>query len=478
MRADAVGPYSFGLRCPHCKEPVFARPGSVREPHFAHRNGNANKDCEEYYPGEDVWQSSWRAQLRRTPAKERFGAPALLWRSGETLAASLYLRLLSHPLGFDSVVRITSFATSQYRGSDLTKAAFVRLRLQTPPGNVHTSPVDEVIEQALAETLAQFRLTGNFFRATGEGGTLVPPDQPLELGQNYWLLTQSQLVQPVSDFVRIKEYRADKAWHAYLLELVFDPEDEVRAMSNIARYFSRDVIRRCPSVSLIWPLPDRIDIDGVKVFDSSMRELLVRSTSGPPRARLQDGPDLVGEHRENDLYSIKFVTNSSEAIVGLPNGRWERVRFEACKLRHPGSIWLSNQEERVALFEPRAEQVVASGLPLQIEVPDHRLWRHLLVDEQIVKPIPDGLVHEIQGPLSEIEAGAFGSAKASKGTHTSIGAGLIKAQKFVRTIKGDRAAIALRTISNHAMLLRWAKEHHATALLPKLMYEMAKGEKN
>lgn len=476
VRADAVGPYSFGLRCPHCKEPVYARSGSVREAHFAHRNGNANKDCEEYYPGGDVWQSSGKGQLPRLPAKERFGAPALLWRSGEALAASLYLRLLSHPLGFESMVRVSSFATGQYAGSDLTKPVFVRLRLQTPPGKVHTSPVNELIEQALVETLAQFRLTGNFFKATGEGGTLVPPDQPLELGQSYWLLTQSQLVQPVPDFVRIKEHRADRTWQMYLIELVFEPEDEGLALSSIARYLSRDVIRRCPSVSLIWPRPDRLDIDGVRVFDNSVKELLVRSTSGPPRVRLQNAPDLVGEHLEKDLYSIKFATKAPEALVGLLNGRWERVRFEACKLRWPGSVWLSNQEERVALFEPRAEHVVASSMPFQIEVPDHRLWRRLLVDEQTIKPIPDGFVYETKGPFSEIKAGAFGSTKTSKGIDTPIAATLIKLESFVRAFKGNRAAIALRTISNHAALLRWAKEHRATMLLPKLMFELAKGE--
>jgi hypothetical protein len=303
----------------------------------------------------------------------------------------------------------------------------------------------------------------------------VQPDHPLELGQTYWLLTQSQLVQPASDYVRIKEYRADRAWHAYLIELVFDAENEGLALSSIARYLSRDVIRRCPSVSLIWPPPDRLDIDGVKVFDSSMKELLVRSRSGLPRARLRNAPDLVGEHLEEDLYSIKFATKSPEALVGLLNGRWERVRFETSKLRRPGSVWLSNQEERVALFEPRAEQVIASGMPFQIEVPDHRLWRRLLVDEQPIKPIPDGLVHEVQAPLSEIEAGAFGNTKTSKDTDTSITEALIKAESFVRTIKGDRAAMALRMVSNRAMLLRWAQDHQATTLLPKLMFELAKG---
>jgi hypothetical protein len=477
VRANAVGPYSFGLRCPHCKEPVFARPGSLREAHFAHRSGNANKACELYYPGNGTdWQPSERTQAPHPSAKERLGAPALLWKSEEALAASLYLRLPTHPQGFASTVRVTSFATSQYRGSDLTKPAFVRLRLQTPPGQVHTSPVDESLEQALMETLDQFRLTGNYFRATGEGGVLVPPDQPLELGQAYWLLTQFQLGNPVSEFVSIEEHRADRAWHAYRIALACDPQDVELALSELAQYLSRDVIRLRPSIKLLWPLPDSRDPDGVRVFNSGVRELLVRSPSGPPHVRLQRTNGSVGDRLENDLYSIKIAPNEPEALVGLPNGRWERVRFEACELRLPGSVWLSNQTERVALFEPHAEKVIASGMPLQIDVPVHRVWRLLSVDEQPIRPIPDGLSYEIQGALSGIEAGVFGSARLPKDaeTHTPT-AWWMMSERLVRAMKGDRAATGLRLVSDQAMLLRWAREHQATALLPKLMFEISKG---
>ena len=480
VRADAVGPYSFGLRCPCCKEPVFARLGSVREAHFAHRSGNANRDCELYYPGSggDWHQGEVVAVPPRTFARERLGAPALLWRCEEGLAASLYLRLPTHPEGFGSRVRITSFTTSQHRGGDLTAPVFVRLRLQIPPGQVHTSPMDESLEKALIETLAQFRLTGNYFKATGEGGVLVPLDQPLELRETYWLLTQSQLDKSAPGFVRIEEHRTDRAWHAYRIVLACDPEFAEDSSAEIARYLGRDVINPRPTARIIWPLPIRRDADGIKVFSNNVKELLIRSPFGPPHARLRSAADVTGSQVDRDLYSLNVLTTEREALVGLPNGRWERIRFDACELNLPESVWLSNQRGRAALFDPGVENLIARGLPLRVEVPAHRMWRNISINGSPIRPIPDGLFCEIQGPLSEIDAGTFGSVRLAKGekARTSSNAWWAAAsESLVKTIGGERAVAKLRLVSSQAMLLRWAQEYRAIKLLPRLMFEFSRG---
>jgi hypothetical protein len=207
-----------------------------------------------------------------------------------------------------------------------------------------------------------------------------------------------------------------------------------------------------------------------------VRELLVLSPAGPPHIRLQGADEFIGDRLEKDLYSIKVAPNEPEALVGLTNGRWERVRFEACELKRPGSVWLSNLGERVALFEPRAAKVIASGMPLRIEVPVHRVWRRLSIDEQSIRPMPDGLSCDIEGALLRIEAGAFGSASYPSESETRTpSAWWTMSEKLVRAIKGDRATVGLRLVSDQAMLLRWAQEHQATALLPKLMFEISKG---
>lgn len=477
VRADAVGPYAFGLCCPVCKEPVFARPGSIREAHFAHHSGNSNKACDLYYPGGGDGSYQYPDSARtRTVAKERLGAPALLWRSGEALAASLYLRLPTHPDGFPVTVQVTSFASSRYDGNQLRKAQFVRLRLKAPPAQVDTSPRDESIEQALAETLTQFQLNGNFFRATGEGGVLIAPDQPLELGQAYWLVTQSTLRKPVCEYVRVEEHRSDRAWHAYRFELACSPADTEFALVEVARYLGREIVEPRPKVTIVWPPPMRRDPDGVRVFQRDTSHLLVRSPLGSPHLRSVDQADVVPEGMDGDLFQIPVPTGTHEALLGLAKGRWERLRFEDCELHKPNCVWVGCADTRLALFEPSAGDLLASVSSLQLDVPVHRLWRNILVDVKPIRPMPDGLSCFLEGVVSEIDAGAFGAARRQKSavvptpSHWSS-----KSQHLVRVMKGDRAADALRSVNSKAKLLRWAHDHEAAPLLPKLLCEVSKG---
>lgn len=478
VRADAVGPYAFGLRCPVCKEPVFSRPGSIRQAHFAHRSGNSNKACELYYPGggEGSYQYSDPARVTRTISKERLGEPALLWKSGEALVTSLYLRLPTHPDGFPVAVAVTSFGSSRYAGNQLKKPQFVRLRLQTPPAQVETSPRDESIEQALAETLAQFQLTGNFFRTTGEGGVLIAPDQPLELGQSYWLVTQSTLRKPVCEYVRLEEHRSDRAWHAYRLELACSRGDTEFALVEVARYLRREIIEQRPKATIVWPFPVRRDPDGVRVFQNETSHLLVRSPLGLPHLRSVDHADVVPEGMDGDLFQIPVRTGTKEALLGLANGRWERLRFDDYELYKPNCVWVRSADARVALFEPSARDLLASGSSLHLDVPVHRLWRNILVDAKPIRPIPDGLSCFIEGVVSEIDAGAFGAVRCPKGVVVPTPSQWwSKSQHLVRVVKGGRAADALQSVNDKATLLRWARDHEAAPLLPKLLCEISKG---
>lgn len=477
VRADALGPYSFGLRCPNCKEPVFSRLGSVREAHFAHRSGNANKDCDDYYPGSGGnWQQVQASRAHVHPQKERLGAPALIWRSEEALAASLYLRLPTHPGGFLSTVRVVSFATSQYDGKALTRPVFVRLRLQSSTAEVETIPRDELLEQAIIETLDQFKLTSNFFRANGEGGVLVPRDYPLELGETYWLLTQTPLNVSNCKFIRVEERRADRAWHAYRLVLTYDRADIEAAIEEVSKCLSRIVIHPRPSIRLVWPLPERRDPDGVRVYGREVKEILIRSRAGQPQCRSHGFPDVMGEELEGDSYRIRIETDAGELVLGVPGGRWERIRFEACDLREPSAVTLSCESEEATLYEPKAVAIIAKELPIQIGVPVHRLWRNVLVNGSPIRPVPDGLTHVPWGLISKVSAGAFGSAIMPKSTIAKKARPWwTEIEQTVRSLKGNRAAEQLHGVEGKAQLLGWMLEHRAQILLPKLMLEICKG---
>lgn len=411
VRADAPGVYSwFELHCPVCKQRVFPRRGAVREAHFAHYGGNLSKACELYQPGEGEATGSSTVTQDATHAhkKTAFGAPALVWRSEKSFPSSLYLRLPSSRGGFDSSVKVISRATSQFRGADLARPMFAGLRLQVPPAELETVPTDPVLEALIKETLSHFQFAGNYFRATSEGGILLAPGDPLELGEDYWLVSQAPLREPVSDHLRIDERRSDRAWFAYRIAIPLVEEDAVEVMRELTSYLQRKVIRPSPKVNLVWPTPNRIDVDGVPVFDFSVSEILVRSSFGVPQCLLETAQLVSGEPISHSIFAFHFDRETNEALIGTSDGAGRRLRFASCDLSRPTGVVLHVGDESVQAFDPEAGELIAKASAVRVEVPSHRLWRNVRVNGVALRPLPDGNEYAICGQLHALSAGAFG----------------------------------------------------------------------
>lgn len=474
VRADAPGVYSWlELHCPVCKQRVFPRRGAVREAHFAHYGGNSSKACELYQPGEgEATSSSTVTQgTAHTHKKKAFGTPALLWRGEQSLPASLYLRLPSNPGGFDSSVKIISRATSQFRGADLSRPMFAGLRLQVPPAELETVPADSALEALIKDTLSHFKFAGNYFRATNEGGVLLAPGDPLELGEDYWLVSQTPLREPVPHHLRIYERRSDRAWFVYRIALPLVEGNAVEVMGELTSYLQRKVIRPSPKVNLVWPTPNRIDLDGVPVFDFSVSELLVRSSVGVPQCLLETAQLVSGEPISHDLFAFRFDGSASEALIGTTQGAGRRLRFASCDLSRPTGVVLHIGDESIQAFDPGAGQLIAKASEVRVEVPSHRLWRNVRVNGVALRPLPDGNEYAINGQLHALSAGAFGevlkfseadSAGHQAPWHSSIA-------RIVALVVGPLAAIRLRHVQSKGQLIRWASDHDAHALLPKLL---------
>jgi hypothetical protein len=474
VRADAPGVYSWlELNCPVCKQRVFPRRGPVREAHFAHYGGNSSKACELYQPGEgEATSSSTVTQgATHTHKKKAFGAPALLWRSEQSFPASLYLRLPSNPGGFDSSVKIISRATSQFRGADLARPMFAGLRLQVPPAELETVPADLALEALIKETLSHFKFTGNYFRATNEGGVLLASGDPLELGEDYWLVSQTPLRQPVPHHLRIDERRSDRAWFAYRIALSLVEEDVVEVMAELTSYLQRKVIRPTPKVDLVWPTPSRIDLDGVPVFDFSVSEILVRSSFAVPQCLLQTAQLVSAEPISNGFFTFRFDGGANEALIGTPQGPGRRLRFASCDLARPTGVVLHIGDESVQAFDPKAGELIAKASDVRVEVPSPRLWRNVRVNGVALRPLPDGNEYAINGQLHALSAGAFGEVfKFSEVDGVAPEAPWYSSiERIVALVVGPRAAIRLRHVQSKGQLIRWVSDHDAHALLPKLL---------
>ena len=479
VRADSPGiSYAFELRCPVCREQVFARSGRIREAHFAHYGGNFRKACEHYHPGEGVASGSQLALARPVNelSKPAFGAPAVLWKDEQSLPTSLYLRLPSAARGFASNVRVISRATSQFRGKDLSKPAFAGLRLQEPPGYCQTTPYDSALEAQINDVLSQFRRSGNYFRTTSEGGVLEPQEKPLELGESYWLVTQEPLLEPIPELLHVYERRSDRTWLAYRISLPRLSEDELDGLSDLSAYLQRPVVRSRNRVNLLWPTPNRIDPDGVPVFDTSVTQILVRSLAGTPQCLVQERLS-DGEKVADGIFSFRFDGKAEEALVGIRSGAGRRLRFEECAHLIPAGVYLHVDDQRISAFEPHVHELLTDSSSVCIEVPSHRLWRNVRVNGEPLRPLPDKAEYVVIGQLLSFSAGSFGEVlwprqvnDNSSGPHW-----FAAVQSHVTQMAGKRAASDLRELRNRGQLLRWACEHDAYALLPKLMSLMSAG---
>lgn len=485
VRADEPGvSYSFDLRCPVCRERVFPRSGQFREAHFAHYGGNSSKACEQYHPREGLATALHVSPSKpvRDYNKRAFGAPALLWKDDQTLPTSLYLRLPSTPGGFSSNLRVISRATSQFRGKDLAKPAFAGLRLQVPPGHCETTPHDPAMEVLVNEALAKFRLTGNYFKATTEGGVLEPPDAPLELGETYWLVTQVALREPISTLLQIDERRSDRSWLSYRIGLPLTIANEFNGLKNLSAYLEREVIQPRPRVNLVWPTPDRIDPDGTPVFDSSVALLFVRSVAGVPQCigqgqqgELQE--QLIdGEKVHEDLFVFRFNGKVEEAIIGVPSGHVRRLRFDTCVLMQPAGVYLHLDEHSLPIFDPRVSELLVEASTVRVQVPSQRLWRNVKVNGLALRPLPDGNEYTLNGHLLSLSAGSFGeiflprSEEGVADLHWCV-----SIEGYIAQFAGLRAADRLSQIHSKHQLLRWACQYDAQTLLPKLLSLMSSG---
>ncbi|MHC9085964.1 hypothetical protein ACYX7E_13165 [Luteimonas sp. RIT-PG2_3] len=348
---------------------------------------------------------------------------------------------------------------------------FAGLRLQVPPAEFETLPTEPLLDSLIKEALSQFKFTGNFFRATIEGGILLAPSEPLELGECYWLVSQIPLRDPILEHLHVEKRRSDRAWFAYRIRLPVLKEGSTDVMGELASYLQRRVIQRSEKVEFVWPTPNRIDPDGVPVFDISVSEILVRSSNGAPQCLLDTAQVVLGEPTPHGFFIFRFDGSAKEALIGTTQGSMRRLRFSSCDLSYPMGVLLQVGEESVQTFDSSASQLIARSLDVQVKVPSHRLWRNLRVNGAALRPLPDGNEYVVGGHLDALNAGSFGEVLKSV---EADGAGFdapwySSIEVTVSLIVGSLAVNQLRQVRSKEQLIRWAYHHDARALLPKLL---------
>lgn len=472
---DAIGSF---LRCPVCKLQVYHRSGPFRRPHFAHFSGNSSQACELYHPGagDDGGANATAAWARPRTIAPILGSPALIWRDGEPIPTSLALRLPRFLEGYASTLTINSaLGQRRLRGESLARTTFAQLSLREPPASIESMPRDAATEIRLGTLLQEFRLAGNFFRATVDGGVLEHRNVPIELGEEYFLVTQRRLELSIPRALEIVQERTDRSWMAYRLRLRDDAKTRHDDISELRSYLGREVVPSRPRVNVIWPPPSRFDPDGARVYRTTISQLIVRSNAEPPRYLSATSGDSEVAALGEGLYCIDLKCREGEAVVWLPGGSVQRLRFEDSNFAEPEGISFKSGTESIALCAPQAVELARSSGLIEIRVPAERLWRRVRIGRLPLRPIPHGHVHFISGPVLDIDAGAFGSfyvepAAIEKETSPPW---YLPLEKLIAGIAGPAASRRLGSVRTKGQLVRWAAENNAQPILPIMLFALS-----
>jgi hypothetical protein len=473
VRPGTPGAYGYSLRCPVCKASVYHRHGVYNRPHFAHYSGNFNRACELYNPGTGNLVGVGRTSgLFVAPSS--FDSPALIWSDSNSVPLSLQLRLPRVPPGYSSTLSIfSSLGRRVFAGEDLTRTLFAQIPLQEPPARVETSPRDPATELRIEAALRQFRLSGNYFRATASGGVLESPDSALELGEEYFFVSQRPLATPYPPaLILTRGLKQHRSWMVYYLRLRDDPDTRDEDIADLNAYLGRTIALPRHRIDVVWPPPHRFDADGAPVFSGAVGQLIARSNVTPPKVETGSSAPATITDLGRGLYLIAIEAPEGEAIVWTASGSVQRIRFESMKLTCPVGVMLSSLGGATDLMSPTAVDVAGSLGPIDAIVPSELLWRRAKFNGRKLRPLPSGTIHQFEGPLQDIDIGSFGSVSVPQCRRTGDAAAnpwYVKVERVVSASVGPIASANLKSIRSKHQAVRWAVESKAMHLLPLVL---------
>ena len=471
MLAGSHGAYGYSLRCPACKAGVYHRQGANRRPHFAHYSGNSNRACELYHPGSGCLGSTtaWPKPEVMAP---RTGRPALIWRDGFPFSTSLYLRLPKFTQGYASTLTVVSSGRRLFTGAELSRLTFERLPLRHPLATIETSPRDLPIEIQLEALLQEFTPSGSYFRASTSEGILEDRLSPLELGEEYFLITQRRFEKPFPASLSLLQERKELSWTAYRFHLRDEPNTRDEDISQLECFLERRVIAGKSKIDIIWPPPRRYYPDGVPAYSNQTSQFVARSNSGIPNCVTLETSDAQITPLCDGYFQVDFERPAGEAILWTEAGARYYFRFDDLRSDNPTGVQLRTPERTADLTSIEAATLVGYHGAIEVKVPTEQLWRNVLVNGVQIRPLPNGKVHSFDGPIQTIDAGAFGAASSLAVdfvVEANDASWCSRFERVVSTIAGPTAFEKLHSARTKHQVLRWATDHNAISLLPLML---------
>lgn len=418
--ASQSGIFSFGLFCPTCGEPVRKRVGTHRRPHFAHYSYSAKPECENYHPSRGTTAT-------RVPGGT--GGEEHAMASGPSLSSglflgpkkwggySLYLKLPQLPASTEDVGGIeihTGLGVRHYRTSELQRPRSVPVIPQLPIAKVMVTGDLGTTAMVIRAHVDRFLDSGNYFYGSESGGRLLVPEEPLEWGESYRLLTQ-WVLGPVLECDGLQVTLTEKLCDWYVYEITLPTLAQAESKSG-KEALSRDLGRmiRAPRahVYFVDPPPHHIEPDGTYVFPATVERITLRRT----------GSCRINIRQSAQVGTVAIVTDLADEwveITGIGTGDFTVLlddreellgRMGECDFFKPRGVGVSVNGRTWELFEPELRKITQSGLQedLLVECPSLRVAEHLSFAQPLW--VREGAYFTCHiKPCSFVDAGNFGA---------------------------------------------------------------------
>lgn len=263
--------------CACCEAPVIVRAGSERAAHFAHRQGRARDDCEQYFPT-SVTFTGRPARPIATEARDDQGLSYLCCvDSSDGLMLALWLPPAGAEDWSGSIRFESQDVTRSLRRVQLAQGITIPFPLKD--GQWSISVHDEVDERYLARIdvgRRSLELERNLFHATSKDGRAISRVDSVQLGDTIWWIRKTELEINSKDLPHV-EAVLDSHTHGWFVYLVTLPQvaspDE---LANISHWLQRRVRPRRPTVWINSPWPRAVLNDQTALFsvtDGALRWL-------------------------------------------------------------------------------------------------------------------------------------------------------------------------------------------------------------
>lgn len=407
------GLFAFGLVCPSCGEPVRRRAGIERRAHFAHFSHRAKPECENYFPSAAHLQSpAHSAAPHAAYPRDALNCGLYLDSTGGGDTLKLWLRIPSIDTNLfkaGSLQVQSGLGVHVFQSSALSTARLVPLRPMAPLGACTAAGDLLPLASRVSMELAAFVKGTNLFYAGERGGRFVLPEEPLEWGAQYRLVSATPM-EPPAALLSVLEWRSRPMlaeWHVYELSLpsVFASSRQDLPL-QISEFLSRKIRSARPRLFIVHPLPHHIEPDGTQVYPASPETIFLRRTAPKPvTVRVSDSAQCVITELSGEWVRVDHIPmGTGDVVVSIDGNEQFVVRAEPCALFSPGGVTVHAADMSWDLTStvPIAEADLTQ-LELRVECSGRRLAAHLArlnpaaVASQSTLSLPARSTKEIRG---------------------------------------------------------------------------------